>query len=104
MEPPHHSTEEVVKAYDQYFGTGLLDALASLFPTWQLLAEGAPPLKKNAQTLGKSLDDLQSGLSMVEQSGYFGVDDDGNIINFFGLLLSSTPHSVPIGDRFLNAG
>ena len=105
MEPSRPSIEEVVNAYEQYFGTGLLDALASLFPTWELLAEGAPvPLQRIAQTIGKSLDDAQADLRKVEESGYFGVDDDGDIINFFGLLLSPTPHSVFIGDQLLYAG
>ena len=60
-------------------------------------------MTKIAQTLGKSLDDVRADLSKVEQSGYFG-DDDGNIINFFGLLLSPTAHSVLIEDRLLYAG
>ena len=106
LEPSHSSIEEVAKAYQQDFlDTGLLDALASLFPAWRLLAGGAPvPPAKIAQTLGKPVDDVRADLSVVEQSGYFGVDDDGNIISFFGLLLSPTPHSVRIGDRLLYAG
>ena len=106
MEPSRPSIEEVVKSYEQDFSaTGLLDALASLFPTWRLLAEGVPvPVAKIAETLRKPLNDVQSDLSRVEQSGYFGVDDDGNIINFFGLLLSPTAHSVLIEDRLLYAG
>ncbi len=106
MEPSRPSIEEIGMAYEQYFlGTGLLDALASLFSTWQLLAEGAPvPLTRIAQSVGKSLDVVQAEVSKVEHSGYFGVDDDGNIISFFGLLLSPTAHSVLIGDRLLYAG
>ncbi len=106
LDPSRPSIEEVGKAHEQDLSaTGLLDALASLFPTWRLLAEGAPvPVTKIAQTLGKSLGDVRADLSKVEQSGYFGVDDDGNIINFFGLLLSPTAHSVLIEDRLLYAG
>lgn len=83
----------------------VLDALASIFSTWQLLAEGDPfPVTRIAQTVGKSLDDVQADLSKVEQSGYYDVDENGNRINFFGLLLRPTPHSVLIEDRLLYAG
>ena len=109
MELSRPSLEEVETAYEQFFGTvfgtGLLDSLASLFPTWRLLAEGAPvPLRRIAHATGKSLEDVHDDLRNVEDSGYFGLDDNGDIINFFGLLLSPTPHSVTIGNQLLYAG
>jgi len=105
MEPSRTSIEDVLSAYEQNIGAGLLDALAALFPTWGLLAEGAPvPPRRIAQATGKPLDNVQADLREIEESGYFGINDDGDIINFFGLQLSPTPHSVMIGNQTLYAG
>ena len=51
-----------------------------------------------------TVEDVKDDLHRVEEVGFYGTDEQPNIVNFFGLELSPTPHGMQIGGRKLFAG
>ncbi len=98
--------EEMLKAARDYFVTeDALNRLAAVFPTWRLLAEGLPVSPQQvADAVNRPVDEVKDDLHRVEEIGFYGTDEQGNVVNFFGLELSPTPHRVQIGDQKLFAG
>ncbi len=98
--------EELVNAARENFANeDLLQRLAAVFPTWKLLAEGQPVSPERiAKTLNRPVDEVRDDLGRVEEFGFFGYDEDSNIVNFFGLELDRTAHRLDIGGQELFAG
>ena len=105
MEELKLTGEETIKAFKEFITEDLLETLASVFPTWRLLAEGRPVSPEQvANALNKPVDQVRNDLSRAEEIGFFGKDEQGNIVNFFGLSLNPTPHRLDIGGQELFAG
>ena len=95
----------VTKVGNSFVTDELLGCLATVFPTWKLLAEGSP-VSPNllATTVGKELEEVEVDLEKVKRPGFITTDEDGNIDSFFGLHLNPTRHRIQIGDQSLYAG
>ena len=106
MEQLKLTREEMVNgARDNFVNEDLLQRLAPVFPTWRLLAEGLPVSPQQvADAVNRPVDEVRDDLHGVEETGFFGRDEQGNIVNFFGLELSPTPHRMQIGGQKLFAG
>ena len=97
---------EMVKAYrDNFLNEDLLQRLAAVFPTWRLLAEGQPVSPDAiAKAVNRPVDDVKADLARVEETGLFGYDEQGNVVDFFGLQLSPSRHRIDIDGQELYAG
>ena len=106
MEQLRLSREEMVTAAKANFATeDTLQRLAAVFPTWRLLAEGQPVSPEQvASAVDRPVEDVRSDLHRVEEIGFFGTDEQGNIVDFFGLQFSPTRHRLKIGEQELFAG
>ena len=83
----------------------LLPPMAAVFPTWRLLAEGLPVSPQwVADAVGRPLDEVTEDLLRIEETGSYGTNEKGNIVNFFGLELGQTPHRIVIDGQKLYAG
>ena len=99
------SRYQMLEAGKTFVTEDLLQRLAALFPTWRLLAEGLPVSPQQvAEAVNRPVDEVRDDLRRVEETGFFGTDEQGNVVNFFGLELSSTPHRIHIGRQELFAG
>ena len=98
--------EEMVNAArDNFANEDMLQRLAAVFPTWRLLAEGQPVSPEQvAIAVDRPVDEVSNDLRRAEDIGFFGYDDDGNVVNFFGLHLSPTRHRLKIAEQELFAG
>ncbi len=97
--------EEMVKAGRDFASEDMLQRLAAVFPTWRLLAEGQPVSPERiAGVLDRPVDEVRADLARVEELGFFGYDEQGNVVNFFGLQLSPTAHRLDIDGLELYAG
>ena len=98
--------EEIVTAYrDNFFTEDLLQRLAAVFPAWRLLAEGRPVSPQRvADAVNRPMDEVRDDLRRVKETGFYGTDAQGNIVDFFGLVLSPEPHRMQIGGQKLYAG
>ena len=106
MEQLRLTRQEMIKAARDNFATeDLLDRLAAVFPTWRLLAERLPVSPQQvADAVKRPVDGVEDDLHQIEEIGFYGTDGQGNIVNFFGLELSPTPHGMQIGGQKLFAG
>ncbi len=106
MDQPRLTREEMVKAVrDNFFDEDMLQRLAAVFPTWRLLAEGQPVSPEAiAKAVNRPVDEVRADLSRVEETGLFGYDEQGNVVDFFGLQLSPTRHRLDIDGQELFAG
>ena len=98
--------EEMVKAWrDDFFDEDTLQRLAAVFPTWRLLAEGQPVSPDTiAKAVNRPVDEVRADLGRVGELGFFGYDRQGNVIDFFGLVLNPEPHRLDIDGQELFAG
>ena len=95
----------MVKAVRDFFNEDMFQRLAAVFPTWRLLAEGQPVSPKQvAGVLDRTVGEVRDDLARVEELGFFGYDEQGNVVNFFGLQLSPTAHRLDIDGQELYAG
>ena len=106
MEQLNLTREEMVNAArDNFANEDLLRRLAAVFPTWRLLAEGQPVSPARiAGVIHKPVDRVRNDLNRVEELGFFSYDEQGNVVDFFGLQLSPTRHRLDIGGQELYAG
>ena len=100
------SRQQMIEAWRQSFATeDMLNRMAAVFPTWRLLAEGLPVSPQQvADAVNRPVNEVKDDLHRVEETGFFGTDEQGNIVNFFGLELRPTPHRMQIGGQKLFAG
>jgi alkylmercury lyase len=104
MENLKLTREDIVKAAKQFFSDDLLDLLASLFPTWRLLAKGLPvSVGQIAKKLDRPIDEVTTNLRRVEEMGFLDYDARGQILSFFGLSLNPTRHRLRKGSLELYA-
>ena len=98
------SREDVTEAWRE-LSIGFVEALARVYPTWSLLAEGYPVSPEQVATaVARPLDEVKRDLRKVEEFGFYGTDDDGNINNFFGLKVYKTRHRLLMNGTQLFAG
>lgn len=96
-------------AINRYRDTGVAEAwigaVAPVFPVWRLLAEGRPVSPERvAAAVGRPVGDVREDLRRAEETGFYGTDERGDIVNFFGLLLEQTNIRLDMGGRTLYAG
>ena len=98
--------DEMVRATrENLFTEDLLQRLAAVFPTWRLLAEAKPVSPDTvASAVNRPIDQVRADLSRVEETGLFGYDEQGDVVDFFGLQLSPTRHRLDIDGQQLFAG
>ncbi len=106
MDQLYLTREEMIKAWrDNFFNEDMHQRLAAVFPTWRLLAEGRPVSPHTiAKAVDRLVDDVRPELGRVEELGFFGTDERGNVVDFFGLVLSPEPHCLDIDGQELYAG
>ena len=106
MEQLSLSRQQMIDGWRESFATeDLLQRLAAVFPTWRLLAEGLPVSPQQvADAVNRPVDEVRDDLHRVEEIGFFGTNEQGNIVDFFGLVLSPEPHRMQIGGQKLFAG
>ena len=105
MDQLNLTREEMVNAVRDFFNEDMFRRLAAVFPTWRLLAEGQPVSPDAvAKAVNKPVDEVRDDLARVEELGFFGYDEQGNVVNFFGLQLSPTAHRLDIRGLELYAG
>ncbi len=106
MEQLGLTREEMVNASRDEFATeDRLQRLAAVFPTWRLLAEGHPVSPEQvASAVKRPLDEVKRDLGKVEEFGFYGTNDQGNINNFFGLKVYETTHRLLMNGTELYAG
>ena len=100
------SRQQMIEAWRESFATEeLLQRLTAVFPTWRLLAEGLPVSPQQvADAVNRPVNEVRDDLHRAKEIGFFGTDEQGNIVNFFGFELSRTPHRMQIGGQKLFAG
>ncbi len=98
--------EDVVNAYrDTGEVEAFIGALAPVLPVWRLLAEGRPVSPERvAAAVGRPVGQVREDLRRVEETGFYGTDESGDIVNFFGLQLEPRNIRLDMGGRTLYAG
>ncbi len=98
--------EDAINAYRDTGGAeAWIGALAPVFPAWRLLAEGRPVSPERvAATVGRPVDDVREDLRRVEETGFYGTDERGDIVSFFGLQLEPSNIRLDMGGQTLYAG
>ena len=57
-----------------------------------------------AKAVNRPVDEVRADLGRVEETGLFGYDAQGNVVDFFGLQLSPTRHRLDMDGQELFAG
>ncbi len=98
--------EDAVNAYRDTGGLeAFIGAAAPVLLAWRLLAEGRPVSPERvAAAVCRPVGQVREDLRRVEETGFYGTDERGDVVNFFGLQFDPTNIRLDMGGRTLYAG